>query len=1300
MDGVRGGDAAYREFAYQPALVAVQIALARLVEHFGVITTAFCGNSLGEYAAAYIAGTFDRRALMAVTSVRDTLMRSAPEGRMLAAQASARDVTPLLLDDIDLAGETWDDRILLSGPTRAVHLQHEILEQRGVFARVLPGRVAPHGRLMRRIAAEFRRAFDDVHLADSGRPIVSTLAGDWATSEQLADPEHWVRHLCEPFRFRQAFAALVASGCDRFVEASPGAALTKLVRTSGTVVTCTTLGGEPDADPETAFLAALGDLWCSGSEIAWDLVNGSTEARFTPLPPYPFQRRRFWNHRARHGTERFDASDQRGLLERPIWRPRPIVGSRIEHTLPRHVAVNGGGAIATSLIDRLTQYGVRVVPADEAGATETAPDTVLVDVSQAGPLAAAAPTNSRTLSAWLDSNLLTPLGPLRRLRPARLLLAVRGLWPVVSDDRPAPERSGIIGIARCAPHDWPGLLARIIDLSPHAEPENSVDAIVAELASDEIDDVAYRNHVRYRRTYESVAGGVTSRLRPGGTYVVLGGTGRLGAVVAEAISQEVGATVVLTGRRPECPMSAETDRLIAAAIARGCDVVRRAVRSDDRAQLRDLLDEVGTRAGRIDGLFHLAANTEIASFEPLDDLSLASAAAIAQAKVCTAALLAEELSHREYDFVAFFSSISTVIGARRFAAYVAANAYLDALAEVMTTKTGRRWYSLVWDGWAPDGAAAPNALGFADGAALLLRALRTDSTIVAPVVQPLEQRLATVRGDLATVARDGLDIPVAPGLSVAGRVLKVITDITGHVEIDPQRKFASLGIDSLRLMQIAARLHVMLGRKVGIGALLAATSVEQLINLATAENAAHVPRPTPSVDDGALSTPQLRLWYLTQLHPRASDYNVPFGWQVRSTIGAVREAVLAMLEQHEMLRSTYQQDEESRPFRVAIRPRDVPFTEVDLDPADPDRCFDRIVRAFVEVPFDLASGSCRVLLASGAGLVRLVFVCHHLSIDAWSIKLLREELSRRLSTDHSAIVTAPARYVAFVRWEHEMREGPEHERLAQYWRETLRDARPTRPPADEVTATSGGRPVGRASAVLPRGQLDALRSILRDEGATLYAAALTGLSIAVSKWCGEQEIVIGTNLANRLREEFESVVGMFVDPVVLRLTPGHDAPNATLGTALAHVRSCFSTALAHSGIPYLDVVRLSGRHGAQGDNPLFSIMATMFDAESGDEQVAPLDVPLPTASKFALAVEFLPKADGLWINALYAADQYLQGTIDLLLERTLRYLARLADNGAHVPALSLFDKRPTAPIRERFAERLNRLRIAPAHSPE
>jgi acyl transferase domain-containing protein len=287
----------FRDSVYQPSLAAVQVALARTAEQLGLVAQAVCGSGVGELVAAHLAGVFDRTQLVTVLAARDRLMRAAPEGRMMATSCSSEEATALLLPEVEIAGDIWEDRVLLSGPRHAVAEQQRILTERGVDARILPGRIAPHKRLMTDAGDEFRGVLSGMTLGPAMRPLVSTLTGTWVGPDQLADPEHWVRQLCEPLRFREALKTLTKSGRRIFVESSPGTALTSLTRRAcGSDKRAMSLGGEPDTSPLASFLSALGELWSTGIPVDWEAANGTSKTPFVSLPSYPFQRRRFWNH--------------------------------------------------------------------------------------------------------------------------------------------------------------------------------------------------------------------------------------------------------------------------------------------------------------------------------------------------------------------------------------------------------------------------------------------------------------------------------------------------------------------------------------------------------------------------------------------------------------------------------------------------------------------------------------------------------------------------------------------------------------------------------------------------------------------------------------------------------------------------------------------------------------------------------------------------------------------------------------------------------------------------------------------
>ncbi|WP_035305100.1 type I polyketide synthase [Actinokineospora inagensis] len=1266
LDGVSGGPEKYRGLAYQPSLVAVQVALARLAEHLGATPSAYCGSSIGEYAAAYLTGVFGRAELMSVLGARDRLMRATPEGRMMAVYCGAEQITGLLAPGIELAGDNAIDRVLVSGTPDAIERQVEVLAARGVETRVLPGRIAPHGSMMSSAADGLREVLASTSLNRStGLPIVSSLTGDWVTPDQLAGSEHWVRHLCRPFLMRQAFEALARSGYHRMVEASPGAALTKLAaRAVAATGQAVTLGGLPGDEALVAFLGGLGALWSQGTPVRWDEANGTAGVEFASLAPYPFRRRRFWNH-ALPTVPSLEGLPAGRTLARPSWRPaQPTAGG-----LPRHVVLRGGdGGLAPALEAELIRHDVRVdrlrpdAPTPEAGAVLM--DLTLVDGGPDEP------------TSWLDAGLFGPLDAVRLLAPSRFIAVTRGLFPVLPGEQADPRLAAVVGLVRCAPHEWPRLTTALVDLQT-----DDVSALVTELGADEDRDVAYRDGVRYRRYHEPIHSTAPTRLRDGGVYLVLGGTGRLGPVVAAAIAAEVRAEVVLTGRSPDRPRPEAERALLDQARGRGLAVVERRLDSSDPAALTALLDELTHRHGRVDGVFHLAAHTAVDQFPLLADVDPPGASVVVDAKVRTAANLATALRDRDHDFVVLFSSISTLIGALRFGPYVSANAYLDALASRMSTGI-RPWLSVVWDSWTASGATTEDALGSSDGAGLLRQVLRCDEPVVFAVAGDVERRRAAVLADLAAVA-DAARTAVAPDGASPTRnaVLDTIERVTGHRITDSTRRLAGLGIDSLQMMQIAARLRPVLGPEVSLGAILAARSLSDIIGLADRDRADDAVRggpDVPAVEPGELSSVQQRLWYLAQLEPDLPTYNVPFGWRLPGTVDDAERAVRAVLAKHELLRSTYRSTADGTPRRIVLNADEVEVDRVELTGA-PDEAFQTAARACVDRVFDLERAAGRVLLGHvGGGGVRVLFVFHHISMDAWSARIIRDDLRRALA---GALEPPSGGYHEFVRWEHEVRSAADYPRHLEFWRTGLAGARPTEPPADEgVTAAPGT--VGLLHRLVPGDVTDRLREVLRAEGVTLYTAGLTGLALALARWSGERDVVVGTNLANRARVEFEDVVGMFVDPVVLRLRPTErpDGTAATtLGDALAGVRARFAEALGHAEVPHLDVARAAGR-GA-----LFSVIATMFATEDADGLPA-IDVPLPTTSKFPFAIELLPRADGLLLHVLYAADRYRKSTV----ERWVAYVEDFLRTLAKVGVEAALDAPDAPAAAERFARRWNR----------
>ncbi|MFC8274223.1 SDR family NAD(P)-dependent oxidoreductase [Streptomyces sp. NPDC057271] len=752
----------------QPATFALEYALGVLWQSWGVRPDALIGYSIGEYAAACLAGVLSLDDALLLVARRARLIEELPGGAMLAVPLPEEQVRALLGEGLSLAAVNGARLCVVAGEDEAIGALADRLGREDVAVRRLRTTHAFHSHMMDPIVDRFTELVAGITLHAPRIPYVSNVTGDWITPEQATDPAFWGRHLRLPVRFGDGAGRLWSDPNRLFLEIGPGQSLSSLALQARPAPTdhaaaphagaYASLPGEYDRQSEAGFLlTTAGKLWASGVDLDFAAVRGADPGRVS-LPTYPFERRRHWIEPSTAGRRAPAASlakkaDIADWFTVPVWEPLA------PH--PRQPGTDPDGrtadwllflddqGVGTALAERLTAAGHRVTGVrpgaawrrDAEGTYEIAPGSeddhqrLIADLEEHGRFPA------HIVHLWtvgprhaLDDTLERGFSSLLRLNravvghgggtPLDIAVVSSDAHAVLGAEDLAPEKATTVGPCLVLPLEQPDTDCRGIDITlPGGAPRpDDVDGLLAELLRPSGEPLtALRGRRRWTRSHRPVrltadsGAAAGAAARPGdGAWLITGGFGGMGLALARHLAERGGSRLVLVGRSPLPPRDQWerlTDGHPAAARVRavqeleslGAEVLAVAADVTDEARMREAADEAVRRFGAVRGIVH-AAGVPAAGLAQLKDVD---AALRVLAPKVHGALVVDALARSlNVEFTVLCSSTLALTGGFGQVDYVAANAFLDALAQHNDIAGGPRTVSVNWDGWQDVGMAA------------------------------------------------------------------------------------------------------------------------------------------------------------------------------------------------------------------------------------------------------------------------------------------------------------------------------------------------------------------------------------------------------------------------------------------------------------------------------------------------------------------------------------------------------------------------------------------------------------------
>ncbi len=516
-----------------------------------------------------------------------------------------------------------------------------------------------------------------------------------------------------------------------------------------------------------------------------------------------------------------------------------------------------------------------------------------------------------------------------------------------------------------------------------------------------------------------------------------------------------------------------------------------------------------------------------------------------------------------------------------------------------------------------------------------------------------------------------------PGTPVEEIVAGIFEEVLRREEVGVEENFFEMGGHSLLATQVVSRVREALQVELPLRAVFESPTVEGLAERVERERREDRQMEAPAIEavsrerEMPLSYAQQRLWFIQQLEPESAAYNIPLSVRLEGNVNmsALRQSLEEIARRHEVLRTRFE-TREGRPVQVIDESSEIDLAICDISHLEPSHTEHRakeIAGQMGQRPFDLRRGPVwRAALVRVSPQDHLLLVnMHHVVSDGWSLEVMVGEFTALYESyregKQSRLAELEVQYADFAVWQREWLSGEVLQQQVEYWKGQLAEVpvleMATDRPRPAMTSYRGAAVGFKVTAELT-GELKALS---RREGVTLFMTLVAAFQTTLGRHAGQQDVVLGTDLANRNRLQTESLIGFFVNQLVLRT----DLSKASsLRDLLKQVRETTLEAYAHQDVPFEKVVEELQPEREMNRSPLFDVKLVLGNARQEELRLGGVKLGGFGAdygvSKFDLTLLLTESKDRVAGTAEYASDIYDEASVRRLLGHLLLVLEAMS----------------------------------------